>query len=654
MDDKKYKLSISLNILRHLGIGLYSNIPAVLSEVIANSWDADAKTVEIDIDIEKREITITDDGFGMSHKDMNDKYLKVGYRKREEGMRETPKKRKVMGRKGIGKLSLFSIANIIEVHSVKENEEGIKEKSGFVMDAKEIEKKIEEEKKSEEQEVDYKPIAIDEGKININKGTKILLRDLKIEPDKIQALKKKIARRFSIISEAEKFYVFVNGEKISIADRDYFNKLEYMWYLGAESKKYVEYSKSITESHKLEDIIDDERNYKISGWIGTVEEHKSLEEGNNTIVVLSRGKLVHEDILKDLKEGGIFTKYLIGEIDVDFFDLDDQEDITTSGRQSVKEEDDRYELLKHYIKDQLRIISNDWDTWRKKHATKKATENPKVRAWYESLGPDNKEYAEKLFVMLEKIPVPDKEFKRDLYKHGIIAFETLKLKNDLSLLEQIETKGEFDQMKAIIGNIDSLEQVYYYQMVSGRLGVLKKFIEIVDANSKEKIIRDHIYDHLWLLDTSWERASTEKRMEQTFIKEFKKVKLKPKEKAARTDIRYRTAAGKHIIIELKRYSEKININDLVKQVQKYKMILQKCLKKCYPDNYEQEDFEIICILGSNPAPVSDDIANKNVLKAHRARYVTYDGLIEDTTKRYEEWLNKEKELQHILDIVNNI
>ena len=41
----KYKMSISLNMLEHLGLHLYSNTPAVLSEVIANAWDADAKQV---------------------------------------------------------------------------------------------------------------------------------------------------------------------------------------------------------------------------------------------------------------------------------------------------------------------------------------------------------------------------------------------------------------------------------------------------------------------------------------------------------------------------------------------------------------------------------------------------------------------------------
>ena len=50
----KYYMTISLNVLNHLGLNLYSNTPAVLAEVIANSWDADATQVDVVFDIEKR------------------------------------------------------------------------------------------------------------------------------------------------------------------------------------------------------------------------------------------------------------------------------------------------------------------------------------------------------------------------------------------------------------------------------------------------------------------------------------------------------------------------------------------------------------------------------------------------------------------------
>ena len=45
MTDHDYTMTISLNVLNHLGLNLYSNVPSVLSEVVANSYDADAEGV---------------------------------------------------------------------------------------------------------------------------------------------------------------------------------------------------------------------------------------------------------------------------------------------------------------------------------------------------------------------------------------------------------------------------------------------------------------------------------------------------------------------------------------------------------------------------------------------------------------------------------
>ena len=80
-NSSKYQMTINFNILNHLGINLYSNVPAVLSEIVANSWDADA--TEVDIKMGNGKITITDNGDGMNHDDINDRYLMVGYQRRQ-------------------------------------------------------------------------------------------------------------------------------------------------------------------------------------------------------------------------------------------------------------------------------------------------------------------------------------------------------------------------------------------------------------------------------------------------------------------------------------------------------------------------------------------------------------------------------------------
>ena len=64
--NQTYWMTLSLSVLKHLGFGLYSNVPAVLSEAVANAWDADAKHVWIEIDPHEERIIIQDDGHGMT------------------------------------------------------------------------------------------------------------------------------------------------------------------------------------------------------------------------------------------------------------------------------------------------------------------------------------------------------------------------------------------------------------------------------------------------------------------------------------------------------------------------------------------------------------------------------------------------------------
>ena len=131
-------MRISLNALEHLGMNLYSNVPAVLSEIVANSWDADAENVNVTIDKAKETITIEDDGIGMDRDDVIDHFLTVGFKRRAEIGELTPiKQRKPMGRKGIGKLSSFSIARVVDVYTIKDGD-----RTAFRMDRDVIKARI--------------------------------------------------------------------------------------------------------------------------------------------------------------------------------------------------------------------------------------------------------------------------------------------------------------------------------------------------------------------------------------------------------------------------------------------------------------------------------------------------------------------------------
>lgn len=369
MSDKKYTMTLSLNVLNHLGINLYSNIPAVLSEIVANSWDADAENVSINF--QENEIIIIDDGCGMDEDDLNQKFLMIGYCKRNIENDKSPKHgRPYMGRKGIGKLSMFSIAKEIDVISRKN---GIL--NALQMNVDDIISAISDT--SNDQNYYPKVLKLDDSFFTQN-GTKIVLRKLKrhttlLTPDYVL---KRVARRFSIIGSKHKFSVSVNGQEVSIENRDYFSKLNYIWYYGDESIEFAEYAKNASHQELRGNILQcSGREYSIAGWIGTVERSGDLKDGSdniNKIVILVRGKLGQEDILADYTEGGLYSKYLIGEIHADFFDDDTFEDMATSNRQEYRRDDERFIALKDFIYNELKHIQRKWTDLRNESGVRDA------------------------------------------------------------------------------------------------------------------------------------------------------------------------------------------------------------------------------------------------------------------------------------------
>src|SRR5271166_6031362 len=114
---KAFTFEISLSVLNHLGRSLYRSFATVLGEAISNSWDADAKSVQIYLDRSRNSFFIKDDGVGMTAEDFQNKFLKIGYSKRKDGGKLSAGGRPFIGRKGIGKLALLSCAEKITVIS---------------------------------------------------------------------------------------------------------------------------------------------------------------------------------------------------------------------------------------------------------------------------------------------------------------------------------------------------------------------------------------------------------------------------------------------------------------------------------------------------------------------------------------------------------
>lgn len=159
MKQRKHIFNISLTTLNSLGRNLYRNFITVLGEAISNAWDADACNVVIRIDRKNAEMTIIDDGVGMTEEDFDGKFLKIGFSKRSDGSHATSSGRPYIGRKGIGKLALLSCARSVSIVTKAKDSELV----GSVIDNEELDAAIGEDKTNEEYEL--RPLEDDDAKL---------------------------------------------------------------------------------------------------------------------------------------------------------------------------------------------------------------------------------------------------------------------------------------------------------------------------------------------------------------------------------------------------------------------------------------------------------------------------------------------------------
>ena len=646
-----FEMTVDLNVLEHLGINLYSNIAAVLTEAVANSWDADAGNVTIRVAPDSEWVAIEDDGVGMDINELNGKYLRVGYRRREEDAthgRITAKGRPVMGRKGLGKLSLFSVANVIEVQSAKAGG-----KAGFKMTVDGI-------KKAVEDNTTYRPEPLPSDSLDIQIGTRIVLRDIKRQRlgKGVKALRKRLARRFSVLGQAHGFDISIDDQAITAADRGDLARAQFLWTFQ-ENEPDRQTNTHVLEREKLDDRLESwEPSWQIRGWIGTARLPKELDDdeaGNlNGIVVFARGRLIHENVLDRLNDGRLYTKYITGQIEANFLDVDDLPDIATSDRQRIQEDDHRYIALITFLKDTLNEVESRWNEWRKKHEVKKAKElSPALKEWLEGMPDGYKESAETLIAKLSALPVDDEQDRKLLYKHGIFAFERMKLRGSTEEFAH-QAVENIELLLRLLADRDALEASLYRDIVRSRIEAINAFQKIVDDDAKERIIQQYLFKHLWLLDPAWDRATGTEVMESRLLEDAGVVNdLTEKEKLGRVDIKYQTTAGKHVVVELKKVGRKMKLLELQEQGSNYVDKIKKILRA---KGEESPNIEVIFVIGQ---PV-DEASNVDRIKASMeavskgSRIVLYDTLIDGARKAYAEYLQKSYELDKLEKLVGSL
>jgi signal transduction histidine kinase len=93
-----------------------------ISELLRNSYDADANFGTIDINTTQNQIIISDDGEGMTKKDIEEKWLTLGTHSKTNNIKKTKKGRVKIGEKGIGRLAISVLGEQLLLISKKADE----------------------------------------------------------------------------------------------------------------------------------------------------------------------------------------------------------------------------------------------------------------------------------------------------------------------------------------------------------------------------------------------------------------------------------------------------------------------------------------------------------------------------------------------------
>lgn len=360
MANKEYKLNIDPRILELLGPSLYTNIYYVLAELVANAYDADAHNVYIIAN--KDDITVEDDGTGMSYNNGDvQKYLNVAAVSRKTNVdAETALKRKKMGRKGVGKLAALSVSENVLIKTISD-----KEKSGFVL--------------SRYIRSDNLLTPLSDDQITFEKitgnGTAVVMQKSQYKlHSSLKAIKRNLLKIFPLVNENFKIHIIRGNERETIDsfDKEMITELSTLITLGDEFKYLCEYfntpfsgkkdellrkKDSATIPISMKDRKGEEHAYnvEIKGWIGTYKSTRGRKAEltdfpDNFISLYANQKMGEFNILPFVGQNKLPEVYVVGQLHVDIFELTELPDMALSNRQGYKSDDPRYQAVLDYVR----------------------------------------------------------------------------------------------------------------------------------------------------------------------------------------------------------------------------------------------------------------------------------------------------------------
>lgn len=556
----KLKMTFNLNTIDHLGVKLYNSIPPVIAELISNSYDAEASQVEITIDYSSKEIIVKDDGHGMEFHELNENFLVIGKNRRisEYGGFSKNRKRKVTGKKGLGKLAVFGIADNITITSVSNNK-----KNTFTMNYNKIKK----ESRNEMHQVDYEPKIIDNN-IDIfdeENGTIIKLTDIKIKNiTPINNLAESLSSRFQFFDND--FTVNIKNkntnEIVKVTNEDFYNRIdiEFEW-------NFPEDFSDTDNNVNLKWL----RDKNVSGKI--ITKATPFPQSQIGVIIYSRKKLVQERTFFNERSNDLFNTYVNGYFNVDFIDESNFDDLIATDRKSLlwSSNEDTI-MLRESLDEVLKIIGRDW---RKRRFKKKNDSIQDILPpnFYDGISPVDKGILENTKKqLLNKLPseadITDIASILKSFKHQF-QFESFKE----YIVQLNDEEVTVENMEKISSDWELIETHELAKIALGRTETILRFEDFIKNNALEtQVIQPFLEKFPWILEPRMTHFDTEVSFKNILKDKFPDDELEGSNR--RIDFLCSSVDGTIIIIELKRPNIKISLKE-IRQARSYERFIRE-------------------------------------------------------------------------------
>lgn len=555
-------LTFAGNIVKHLGVQMYAGRPVpAIAELISNSWDADATKVRVSLPLGQawdpsnadHVIVVEDDGHGMSWEMVRDAYLDVGRDRREaEQTDRSPDGRPLQGRKGIGKLAGFGIADIVEVQTVHENPDAKSREATLLW----FELRLDDLKRAGRKPAPVRiiyagPIAQAPEGGRVTKGTTVTMR----QPQARRAINKQqfmrsIARRFLLLGP--RFSVTVNGEGLKPEDYE----VQWREPEGGWATDEVEGCGPVQH------------------WVGFSEKPLRQSEGDlSGILVFTRGKVSQEATFFDIS-GGVTgqhgLRYMCGMVRAEWLDGGpEQPDLIATHRGGIAWESPQGQAFQKWGQSLVKKRLAEWAQLRSKLREKQVKEiSPRLKARIEGLAPAYRSVAATFVEKFKAVEMEPEEFE-DIFSWFLDALENATLRRIIERLRETAV-SDLQQLDELLSRMEIRTALALLQVIDGNLAAIDALEKMHLGDAKERgVLAKHLERNPWLIHPTWMLSKAEGQVSTWIRSQFGLEATGEEGDRIRVDFFCVAVGGTLHIVEIKRGRHLATAEDIL-QAAKYR------------------------------------------------------------------------------------